>query len=358
MFSDYLLQNWALILVLLAFVISLMTTVFLDKKTIRRYYILIAIVFVLSILVFIEFQMADQGSTSVGRLILMAVRYSATPIITALIMFTLTKRMSWVVFIPAIMLVLIDVISIFTGLVFGLEADGSLRRGPLGYLPFIVAGLYFILLIYILLKRSNKRAMEVVPIVFLFVTLASGVILPFVFGSKFSNIFCTTIAVALFAYYEFTTLSLTKKDALTGLLNRKAYYSDIKRDHASITALVSVDMNGLKTINDNEGHLAGDEALTTLSLCFTNALKRKQSAYRVGGDEFIIVCRKTSEEEVLQLVERIKANVSETPYSCSIGYSYSPQGEKTIDEMLLESDKMMYEVKEQYYLEKGHDRRK
>ena len=55
-FKEYLLQNWALILILMAFVIMLIITVFLDKKTIRRMYIIIAAVFILSIIVFLEFQ--------------------------------------------------------------------------------------------------------------------------------------------------------------------------------------------------------------------------------------------------------------------------------------------------------------
>ena len=53
--KEYILQNWALILVLMAFVIMLIITVFLDTKTIKRMYILIASVFVLSIIVFFEF---------------------------------------------------------------------------------------------------------------------------------------------------------------------------------------------------------------------------------------------------------------------------------------------------------------
>lgn len=81
---------------------------------------------------------------------------------------------------------------------------------------------------------------------------------------------------------------LTQKDSLTGLLNRQAYYADVDSERQSITAIVSLDMNGLKVINDNLGHSAGDEALVTLSLCFMKALKRRQSGYRIGGDEFVI----------------------------------------------------------------------
>ena len=110
-----------------------------------------------------------------------------------------------------------------------------------------------------------------------------------------------------------------------------------------------MDMNGLKAINDTGGHSAGDEALVTLAVCFTRALKHGQSGYRIGGDEFAIVCRKSSQSEIVQLAERIKNAVAETAYSCSIGYSYRSDGTESIDDFLKESDKMMYADKARHY---------
>ena len=168
LFKQYILQNWALILVLIAFIISLITTVFLDKKTIRRMYVLIVATFALSICVFIEFN-ADVNRDA--HAVLMAIRYSATPFITAMVMYTLTKKLHWAVFIPATILAVIDIVSIFTGIVFAVNESNELVRGPIGYLPFIIAGLYCVALIYILLKRSNKRMMEIIPIVFIITPL-------------------------------------------------------------------------------------------------------------------------------------------------------------------------------------------
>ena len=357
MFKDYLLQNWPLILILLAFIISLVTTVFLDKKTVIRMYVLIAAVFLLSIVVFFEFYIVDNADLKWVRTILMAIRYSATPLIIAQITFALVKRLRWFIFIPALALVAVDIVSIFTGIVFSIDESNVFHRGPLGFLPFIMVGLYSILLIYLLIKHSNKSLMEIVYIVFLAFALSSGLALPFILHGDFASIFCIIIAVALFAYFEFSVLQLTKKDALTGLLNRHAYYSDVSNDSKSITAIISIDMNGLKKINDNLGHAAGDEALVTLSYCFSRSLKNKQYGYRIGGDEFIIVCRKTSKEDVLKIVELIRQYVSETKYSCSIGYSLNLDGNKSVDDLLKESDAMMYQEKEKYYLESGEDRR-
>lgn len=357
MFKDYLLQNWPLILILLAFVISLMTTVFLNKKTIVRMYILIATIFLLSIAVFFEFSIIGKPEYRVARTVLAAIRYSATPFIIAQICTALIKRMRWFIFIPAFLLLALNIISIFTGIVFSINDTNNLVRGPIWMIPYIVVGLYSVLLIFLLIKQSNKRLMEIIPIAFLAFALGSGLVLPFIFQDAYASIFCVTIAIALFAYHEFTLLFITKNDSLTGLLNRHAYFADINSDPKSITALISIDMNGLKAINDKEGHRAGDEALLTLAFCFVRPLKNKQSGYRVGGDEFIIVCRKTSEEEVLQIVEKIKKYVSETPYTCSIGYSVNRDGKKSVNDLLKESDEMMYKEKDRFYIESGIDRR-
>jgi len=358
MVKDYLLQNWALILVLLAFAISLKITVSLDKKTVRRTYALIAAIFLLSIVVFAEFYLASIRQYREVRISLMAIRYSATPFIVALVSFTLIKKQRWFVFIPAMLLAIVDIISIWTGIVFWVDDAGNFSRGPVGFLPFVVAGLYCVFLVFLLIRHSNKRLIEIIPILFLCVAFAGGLILPFVFGSSYSHLFCTTIAIALFAYHEFSILMLTKKDSLTGLLNRQAYYAEVGQDPESITAILSIDMNGLKTLNDTQGHAAGDEALLTLGLIFGRSLRRKQSAYRIGGDEFVIVCRKCSKEEVKELVERIRKGVAGTGYSCSIGYSVCDVGEKPVDVLLRESDEMMYADKARYYRESGMERRK
>jgi diguanylate cyclase (GGDEF)-like protein len=358
MLKGYVLQSWAMILILLAFAILLKATVFMDKTTIRRMYILIVAIFLLSIVVFAEFFLADAGKYRALRTVFMATRYSATPFILAQVIYTLIKKQRWFVFIPAMILTVIDFLSIVTGVVFRIGADGTLQRGPLGYLPFIVAGLYCAFLVLILFRHSNRQLMEIIPIAFLCVAFVSGLVLPFVFGRAYSQIFCTTIAIALFVYYVFLILQLTKKDSLTGLLNRQAYYADIASEPRSITALLSIDMNGLKIINDTDGHAAGDEALSTLALCFTRALKHGQIGYRVGGDEFVIVCRRASLDEVVQLVERIRKYVAETAYSCAVGYSFDADGTKSVDALLKESDDMMYEEKARYYTDSGKDRRK
>ena len=75
-------------------------------------------------------------------------------------------------------------------------------------------------------------------------------------------------------------------------------------------------------------------------------------------NQFALVCRKASQEDIAQLVVRIKDNVAESGYSCSIGYSYRADKEKSIDTLLKESDEMMYADKAEYYSNFKRDRRR
>ena len=179
MVSKYFLENWALILILLAFSISLKITVFLDSKIIKRLYVLIVYVFLLSIMVHIEFFFAKQGSNNDLRIVLMAFRYSATPFIVAQVIYTLAKKFRAFVFVPAIIHAIINFASIKNGVVFSIDSDGTFHRGSLGLLPFIVAGIYCAFLVYILFKRSNKKAIEIIPIAFLCFSFISGLIKTF-----------------------------------------------------------------------------------------------------------------------------------------------------------------------------------
>ena len=193
MIKDLITQNWANVLILIAFAILLRTTVYLDKRTKLRMYALILGLFIFSLIVFSEFSLDRIGMFTGVRLVLMALRYSATPLIVAFTIYTLTPDVHWYVFLPAFALTQIcfntlrecsetvvpmkaGLVAVFLnlclnylliyGIIFSLGDDGSLKRGPLGYLPYIMVGIYAVLLVYLLIKQSNKRPTEIIPIIF------------------------------------------------------------------------------------------------------------------------------------------------------------------------------------------------
>jgi len=72
---------------------------------------------------------------------------------------------------------------------------------------------------------------------------------------------------------------------------------------------------------------------------------------RDAKKEFAIICRRTSREDVSALIKRIKNNFNETKYHCSVGFCYCSDGTIPIEDMLKESDMMMYEEKKRFYEE-------
>jgi diguanylate cyclase len=104
-------------------------------------------------------------------------------------------------------------------------------------------------------------------------------------------------------------------DHLTGLRNNRAFHEDLAREVERVgpespLALVMLDLVGLKATNDRLGHQAGDERLQTLARGLTAVLRRGDSAYRVGGDEFAVVLPGVSAWNGYVLAERLQRALS------------------------------------------------
>lgn len=101
-------------------------------------------------------------------------------------------------------------------------------------------------------------------------------------------------------------------DALTGLMNRRALDRDLRREAGRAArygrrfGLVVIDMDGLKAVNDTQGHQAGDEALRKLADAIHESLRSGDAAYRVGGDEFVVILPETDDAPFHAVIERIE----------------------------------------------------
>lgn len=121
--------------------------------------------------------------------------------------------------------------------------------------------------------------------------------------------------------------------------------------------MIVVNMNGLKTQNDTKGHNEGDKALSKIGECISEIIDRSSMAYRIGGDEFVILFFNDRENEIIETEQQIKENVAKYGYSVSIGHSLR-ESDKELEETIKISDKIMYEDKARYYSTSGVDRRK
>jgi len=124
--------------------------------------------------------------------------------------------------------------------------------------------------------------------------------------------------------HRLETLAMT--DVLTSLPNRRAAMQVLEREwqHATLQhttlACMMIDADGFKTINDTFGHDAGDEVLRQLAHCLHHAVRNDDVVCRLGGDEFLIICRNTPLDGVLWLAEKVRAEVATLRVSAGSGH--------------------------------------
>ena len=148
--------------------------------------------------------------------------------------------------------------------------------------------------------------------------------------------------------------TLSSIDMLTGIMNRNIMNNRVDRVIAGKEvletpfAIIFADMNGLKHLNDTQGHQAGDTMLKEAAMLLSDVFYDAE-VYRVGGDEFMVIACKmdpdTVQKRVAELME--KANKTET-VRFAIGISYS-KDEPDILKAMRAADKKMYEDKKHFY---------
>ena len=231
----------------------------------------------------------------------------------------------------------------------------------LRYFSHIISGLYLIFLLYIsFTKISSKHIGHGIIIIACALFVALAVLIESQFNDDNNiEVLNDTIAVSALVYYLYLYIERTQIDTLTGLFNRETYYHDVKKMDRSITGVIQFDMNGLKYLNDNFGHLEGDKALSTIADIISKSAKRNMYVYRLGGDEYILICHNGTEEDIIQTVTKFKENLKKTDYYCSYGYSYrSKNSNISVEDMFKEAERKMYEDKERFYKNSPFERRK
>jgi len=139
-------------------------------------------------------------------------------------------------------------------------------------------------------------------------------------------------------------------DQLTGCKNRKALswvYKDNFNEAQSVSVL-AIDLNGLKQINDNNGHDAGDKFICRTADTMLDIFG-SENVYRMGGDEFIVVLIGKTTAEFDSLMNTFSVMTGTT---ASCGYVHQENCTKSFDELLKEADFKMYKAKDEFYQDK------
>lgn len=146
-------------------------------------------------------------------------------------------------------------------------------------------------------------------------------------------------------------------DQLTGLYNRHA--AEVAIDglirKSEPFALILMDLNGFKPINDVYGHDAGDEILIFISKQLSNSLRKHDIVSRWGGDEFVIVVPGADSESIAMLAKKLMTNITkpyflkqakkEVTVSASMGACFYPEQETHRETLIVNADKAMYQSK-------------
>ncbi len=142
--------------------------------------------------------------------------------------------------------------------------------------------------------------------------------------------------------------ALAFKDALTGVHNRNAYnrrISEIEKRHSKDEfAIMLFDVDDFKNINDTNGHLAGDEALKYLAQILKEVFcSSDDRIYRIGGDEFAVISKGKTEDQIMELLFRVTNALKEDgKIAVSKGYSMI---NKNVNAAFAQADQMLYAEK-------------
>lgn len=348
MIYNFIQDNFVTVTIILFLILFIKCNNNFDKRINRLFILAASCLLILIVEEAWEAKLALSTVYEPLRVPLSALGYSLRPIVpflAVLIARKLDRRQLTLFSIPLICNMLIAFSALFCSLSFSYSADNRFIRGPLGYMPFITASFYMLATLLVTLKRYRDVEWKEM-VILLAITLVAFIAT--LLESRFNIRFVQTpgMATSLTFYYLFHHTSQDSRDPLTEALNRRRLYLDVKRREYSLSAVISLDLNDLKILNDKYNHMEGDKALKTVAMIVRQYMGRHAFFYRVGGDEFMILCYKLKEEKVLEIIDNIRKDLEQTDYRCAIGYAMKTE-QMSFDEICYKADCLMYENKSQ-----------
>ena len=178
------------------------------------------------------------------------------------------------------------------------------------------------------------------------------------------NLFCSIVNQVSSAVYARQMSDALQHqahhDSLTHLPNRRCFERELQknlalvRDTSKRCAVLFLDLDGFKTVNDTMGHASGDELLQLVAARLLDCVDDAQLLARIGGDEFAVIANNLDDrQEAMSLASALRESlkvpfmVSDTPVSIStsVGLSFYPEDSACADELLQHADEAMYQAK-------------
>ena len=166
--------------------------------------------------------------------------------------------------------------------------------------------------------------------------------------SEVTSVICISKEITERKRIEDELLILSTHDALTGLYNRRFFQTEIERIQDSRLFPVSIviaDLDGLKTINDEYGHKAGDATIIKAANLLKSIFRTEDIIARLGGDEFGIILTETGATEIFNIISRFHKEIEKKQaLSISMGWATAPENASLVD-LMHEADVQMYQAK-------------
>ena len=144
---------------------------------------------------------------------------------------------------------------------------------------------------------------------------------------------------------------LAEIDGMTGLYNKSKYLSLFSNEYASSKdiAVIFWDINFLKKVNDTFGHELGDQLIRTVADNIAHLTPKGSKAYRIGGDEFVMVVNDANDNDAISIIEQWRKNIAlinfNFPFKISAAIGYASGNIQDLHDLINNAEKMMYDDK-------------
>ena len=260
---------------------------------------------------------------------------------------------------PMVIGIGLTLFSLKSGFVFYIDEANVYHRGPGNYIITVMDWLILVYALILTLRNRNnvQNRISILVLTFSLLPLA-GSFLNILFSD--TSIIFPLSSLSLVLAYLFLEIRNESRDYLTGLFNRQqidswAEYRLINYKRKGGFAILVIDINDFKSINDTYGHHMGDKALVSFANILTKSIKLSDKAGRYGGDEFVLLIDSGDPSVVEQVKQRVmrqlkrENELGSAPYQLSFSCGaavFDPDVFKSRNDIFAAADKMMYEEKE------------
>lgn len=255
-----------------------------------------------------------------------------------------------------LVVVALVVINFFTGVLFTVTSENRYVRGDAVYLIMVINNLlYFGYLPTLAKYRKFIRGRTLELILTLGVLPIVGAVIQLLYYG--TPLIWPMMALVALAAHMLVEREEIRKDGLTGLPSRVAFEAraQYKVDRLQPFSIIMIDLDRFKAINDAHGHEEGDEAIKIIANLLEKSIKQGDTAYRYGGDEFILLIESELPDIAAKVMERLKTSLEKwneanrKPYTLSFSAGaafYNGKKGESIYELFKSADEIMYRQKQ------------